>query len=267
MASPDELWAQVCETPDDLGARLVLADALIQDPDPAIAARGELIALQCRGADAKVLVDDNPTRENVAERISELIAAHWSTWLGETAQLLVRQGSTFANGMLSLVQVGGETAPHAAWAAFHGHRELCCARRIRPFKVRADHYAMFLAGLVRDPPAVEVHQPLVLTNLRLRREHWGIRELRFGGIAWWSRAGSDPAQLDAEFRALAEMAPQLERLDIQPTYSLGVELAAAIAKLPKLFPKLERVKLEETERAWLGDAESTLSAMPFVQFA
>jgi uncharacterized protein (TIGR02996 family) len=267
MASIDELWSQVCETPDDLGARLVLGDALIETVDPSDAARGELIALQCRGADAKVLVGETAAHENVAERVSELIAAHWSVWLGDTSPLLMRQGSTFADGMLSLVQVGGDEVPHAAWANFRGHHELCAVKRVRPFKVRADHYAMFLAGLRRDPVAVEIHQPLVLTNLRARREHWAIRELRFGGIAWWSRAGSDPKQLVAEFRALSEMAPQLERLDIQPTYSLGAELAAAIAALPRMFPKLQRVKLEETDRAWLGDAEPGLRAMSFVEFA
>ena len=262
--SIDSLWQLVAETPDDIGARLVLADALIEQGN----ARGELITLQCRGADASMLVgsEAEAVEENVAERVSELIAANWTTWLGDLAALLVRQGSTFQDGLLSLVQVGGESTPHSAWAQFAGHRELCAVKRVRPFKVRADHYAMFLAGMTRDPAFVEVHQPLVLRNLRARRERWGIRHLRFGGIAWWSRAGSEPNILGSELQALAEMAKDLETIEIPPTHAFSTELAEVAARLPRMFPKLQHVRLEDSDRGWLQESEGRLREMKHVVF-
>jgi uncharacterized protein (TIGR02996 family) len=266
MASTDELWQQVVETPDDIGARLVLADALIESSNEADQARGELIALQCRGADASMHVGESPSEDNAAERVSELIAASWTKWLGDLSMLIVRQGSTFQNGMLSLVQVGGETTPPAAWTAFAGHRELCAVQRVRPYKVRADHYATFLAALTRDPPHVEVHAPLVIRGVRAKRSHWGVRYLRFGGIAWWSASGRERGILASEFRALSEIATELETIEMPPTHAVGDELADVAAWLPRMFPKLQRLRLEDGDRGWLGDSEPRLRAMKFVEF-
>jgi uncharacterized protein (TIGR02996 family) len=137
MVSIDELWQQVVDAPDDIAARLVLADALIEAGD----SRGELIALQCRGADASMHVGESPTDENAAERISELIAANWTSWLGDLAPLLERRGSTWQDGMLSVVQVSGELAPHAAWTQFAGHRELCALRLAVADVVTREHLA------------------------------------------------------------------------------------------------------------------------------
>jgi uncharacterized protein (TIGR02996 family) len=257
----DELWRQVVATPDDIGARLVLADALIEAGDP----RGELIALQCRGADASMLVGESPSEDNAAERVSELIAANWTTWLGDVALLISRQGSTFQNGMLSVVQVGGEHAPPAAWSSFAGHRELCAIQRVRPYKVRADHYARFLAALTHDPPWVEIHAPLVIRNLRTKRTRWAIRHLRFGGIAWWSAAGSERGILSSEVQALSEIAPDLEIIEMPPTHAFESELADVAARLPRLFPKLQKLRIEDVSRGWLGETVPRLRALKFVE--
>lgn len=261
MASIDELWQQVVEAPDDIGARLVLADALIEAGE----ARGELIALQCRGADASMFVGESPSEDNAAERVSELIAANWSKWLGDLSLMIVRQGSTFQDGMLSLVQVGGEATPLTSWAAFAGHRELCAIQRVRPYKVRADHYATFLAGLTRDPPWAEVHAPLVIRHLRRKRERWNIRGLRFGGIAWWSRAGSERGILASELQALAEMSPDLETIEMPPTHAIEHELADVALRLPRMFPKLQKLRIEDASRGWLGDSAPRLRALKFVE--
>ena len=123
-----ELESAIVRDPDDLDAYAVYGDWLAEQGDP----RGELIALQLRGADAKVLVGgESPIDENTAERVSELIANNWTTWLGDVSQLVVRQGSVFRDGFLSFVQVGGENTPHGAWIAFRGHRELCAVKEVR----------------------------------------------------------------------------------------------------------------------------------------
>ena len=259
----DELWRQVVENPDDIGYRLVLADALIEAGDP----RGELIALQCRGADAKISVGANDVPENPAERVSELVAANWERWLGDAAPALLRHGSTFRDGMLSLVRVGSESAQPIDWQRVAAHRELCAIERVRPAQVRSDHYAQFLHGLVRDPPWVEVHQPNVVRALRTLRDRWAIRGIRIGGITFTtSPRRREIAPLTAEIPLVAEMAPGIEAIEIPPMYSAGEELFALALQLPRLFPRLRKVKIETFGNS-LGDAEPRLRALSFVEIA
>ena len=85
------LLAAVQANPDDLAARLVYADALSDAGDP----RGELIALQCRGA------NDLASRA----REAELVAAHRDAWLGKLAPILEPSPTELVNGFLTNARV------------------------------------------------------------------------------------------------------------------------------------------------------------------
>jgi uncharacterized protein (TIGR02996 family) len=234
-ASLDELWRQVAETPDEVSARLVLADALIEAGDP----RGELIALQCGGADANVIVDRDHA-DNVAERVNDLVAAHWDAWLGDAALVIHRHGAKFEGGMLAAIEVGSEDpVPEGVWDRAGGHRELCTLQRVRPRKIKPGHYGRFLAGLERDPPWVEIRQGTVAA-VRARRKRWGVRVVRWSGVC-------EPEAPDAELALLSEVAPELEQLELAPLW-VARELAAAflaiVARLPMMFRGLQRVRIE-----------------------
>jgi len=234
-ASLDELWRQVVESPDDVSARLVLADALIEAGDP----RGELIALQCGGADAKVIVDRDHA-DNVAERVNDLVAAHWDAWLGEAALVIHRHNAKLEGGMLAAIEVGSEDpVPDGVWDRAGAHRELCALQRVRPRKVVPAHYGRFLAGLVRDPPWVEIRKGTVAA-IRARRKRWDVRVVRSSG-------GWEPEALDAELVLLAELAPELERLELAPLWvqrELAAAFLAIVARLPAMFRALRRVRIE-----------------------
>lgn len=255
MISIAELWRQVAEAPDDIALRLVLADALIERGE----ARGELIALQCRGAGASMMVDRSI--DSAAERISELIAEGWDDWLGPVAQVLVRQGSTFVDGMLANAQVASPPTPSFDWKTVAGHHELCALRHVKPFNVRPENYATFLAGLPNDPHTVEIRVPHVSSLLRGKREHWRVRCIRYGGIGWWSgpQGGNHRGVLTNDLVDLAAVARDLEVLDVQKIWDSGAELAEVAPRLPRMFPKLAKVKIESG--AWLGEHEARLRAL------
>ncbi|MFO0552313.1 MAG: TIGR02996 domain-containing protein [Polyangiaceae bacterium] len=75
----EELFAAVVANPDDVAARLVLADALHEIGD----VRGELIQLQHRHDQ---LAERHPERAALAFKIKRLVAAHASTLAGEVAR-------------------------------------------------------------------------------------------------------------------------------------------------------------------------------------
>ncbi|HEY1547719.1 MAG TPA: TIGR02996 domain-containing protein [Kofleriaceae bacterium] len=84
----EALLAAVYAHPDDIAARLVYADALADAGDP----RGEFIARQCRGDEAR-----------------DLLAVHRNRWLGALAPILHPKGSEFVNGFLTTARVRDET--------------------------------------------------------------------------------------------------------------------------------------------------------------
>ena len=258
MVSISELWKQVVESPGDIGLRLVLADALIEQGD----SRGELIALQCRGADAKVLIDAElrAHRDNVAERVGELIAANWRNWLGDLAPALERQGSTFADGMLAQILV---TDAGTNYAALAKHHELCAVRRVIPRKVRTNQYAEFLAHLAHDPEWVEVHAPSVIRGIRAVRKTWNVRTLRIGGVSWMPT--DQTYALTAELQYLIPLAPDLETIELTPVWGRGEEVLQLAQQLPRMFPKLTKLKLENSRMGWLRDHEDKLAELPHVE--
>jgi uncharacterized protein (TIGR02996 family) len=92
----ESLLAQIADQPEDDAPRLVLADWLMDQPDPAQAARGELIQIQCRLAR---LPADDPGPAELRQRQRELIERHRSSWLGP----LVELWHTFDRGLVKLM--------------------------------------------------------------------------------------------------------------------------------------------------------------------
>jgi uncharacterized protein (TIGR02996 family) len=242
------LWREVAAARDDLSPRLVLADALIERGDP----RGELIALQCAGADASVVMGGE-VPDNVRERVAELVATHWNAWLGDAAHVLVRQGSRFANGMLALALVGdGVEIPDELWDRAARHHELAVLDTVRPHKVTARGYGRFLGALPEAPRRVEIHVPGVLAGVRATRTRWPIRVLRYGGYAF----GTPP--VPTELHDVARLAPDLEVVELLPLHLEGPRLRALIDELAYRLVKLRAVKLVGgwRMRGELGDALS-----------
>ena len=85
-----ELLDAVRAVPDDVGRRLVYADALQEAGDP----RGEFIALQCSRRDGKV-----------SAREKELLRNHGRAWLGEHEKGIEREGLEFRRGFLATARV------------------------------------------------------------------------------------------------------------------------------------------------------------------
>src|SRR4051794_36015166 len=84
----------------DDGPRLVFADFLDESADPADAARGELVRLQC--ALARLSADD-PRRRDLVAREAELLQEYSATWGAHLAGLAI--GWEFRRGLLDAVSI------------------------------------------------------------------------------------------------------------------------------------------------------------------
>ncbi|WP_163991324.1 TIGR02996 domain-containing protein [Pyxidicoccus caerfyrddinensis] len=113
----ESLLARVYEDPEDLEARMVLADHLLEQGDPL----GELITLQCASQPDEA-------------RIEELLAAHRLRWEAPLGPSIVRGGTRFERGFPRAVQMNPwwrEPLPEAApgWATV---QEIDWARAMLP---------------------------------------------------------------------------------------------------------------------------------------
>ncbi|HLL21140.1 MAG TPA: hypothetical protein VK427_03365 [Kofleriaceae bacterium] len=196
------LWKGVAERAADRDARSVLGDALAAAGDP----RGELFGLQSASEGG----GDDPRR---GKRIARLVDTHWEQWLGSAlASLIVRDGSELRRGMLEVIRVGYPTTPPRAWRLARGHRELAAVHTILVGRVPPVAYAELVVTLphlvtleVDHPETLQalarIARPLVIETLIYRRVAQPI------GV-WPNTAAS--------FRELAAVAPQLQRVAIDP---------------------------------------------------
>lgn len=89
----EALWSEVWSDPQDLGKRLVLADALTQVDDP----RGEFISLQCM---------EDPPRKSIT-RAKKILKAHIDDFTGPLP--VVRASRVFERGFLTRARVNAES--------------------------------------------------------------------------------------------------------------------------------------------------------------
>jgi uncharacterized protein (TIGR02996 family) len=78
----DALLAAICARPDDTAARLVFADYLLEQPEPAKRDRGEFILTQCRLAAGGLTGDE---RYDLQVRERALLVQHRDEWLAPLA--------------------------------------------------------------------------------------------------------------------------------------------------------------------------------------
>ncbi|MDQ3365679.1 MAG: hypothetical protein M3680_09665 [Myxococcota bacterium] len=214
----------------DLGAHLVLADALLQRGDR----RGEIIVLAC---------SEDPVHQR---RARSLLDEHWEHWLGELALVLDRGGCHFEHGLLVLAQLGNPRSPDWAFARLTNHRELTTVRAIRPsYHVTPAQYLRSLGALERIPPRLRLASTMVAGLARTRRD-WPVRELEYASN-FFDRgspaAAGVPGLVDGLTLAAAQLR-EVEHLALDYPADHEDELPALVAAAPRLFPRLSRLTID-----------------------
>lgn len=201
---------------------MVLGDALIANGDP----RGQMFALQASPHGEPRRGEDRPRN---------LVRRYWWVWLGELARALVRNGCTWQRGLLERVTVGKQDAPHTAYAASRGHRELCALDTVIARSCHPADLATFLGGLVRAPRKLVMAGHQLFDELALRKQTLGIRVLVFEPS--WNTS------LRA-FEDVAALLPAVEEIELaRPRYAIPEVLQVMQdieRELPHLFPALRR---------------------------
>ncbi len=251
-ADLDRLWREVGDHPGDLGARIVLGDALVEAGDP----RGELIALQI----AMEAEPADPARDRRARRVKRLLDTWWSHWLGELAAIVVRDGTELRNGMLEVLRAGQPSTPPWAWAAVRGHRELRTVHTVRPFRVPPVEYARFVTG-IEHLRTLGVDAPETLLELGRLGARLPIASLEYTPGS--PRLDSPLPPVVETFRAFAPAAPELSHLALAPA-PLGAELDALAAALPSLFPRLGAIELVAPSRVAARELAERFAGVPLV---
>lgn len=147
MSTPAEEQAflePILARPRDDGPRLVFADFLEESADPADAARGELIRLQCALAR---LPAHHPRRPELADREVELLLRHQPAWTEHLTGLFA--GCEFRRGLLDAVSVDAPTFLSRGEELF---------RRAPIRRVRLLDAARFLSRLVNCPSLTRVRE-------------------------------------------------------------------------------------------------------------
>ncbi len=225
----DALWAAVYADPEDLAARAVLADALLERQEP----RGELITLQLL---------DPPDRAQRA-RIKALIKAHRGELLGPLQSVVLVDGLHFSGGFVERCAVRAKSPGHVESAL--GAREWAT---VRDLDIRATsrggsgHRAI---GLAFDP---------ALKGLRVLRGVEASKELAricFGEgtspvetlhcIRGWGPTRWNPVEVSGALRL-----PALSTLHAPP------EAREAVAELLAAGLHLRRLVVEDSELEWVN---------------
>ena len=167
------LLAAIHADPDDTAARLVYADALIEQGD----LQGELISLQCSGGSSA--------------RIKQLIARNFDRWLGPLTGIVKRDGVVFERGFLA--EVDTKLRSRTALVPVTGDPRWATVRKLvldKSWAVGSDQFVPFLAHPVMAAlRSVEGVSPEQL--LELARE----RPLPWTEVAFM-QAVDDPAGID-----------------------------------------------------------------------
>ena len=213
----DALLAQSLAAPDDLDARLVLADALSEAGDP----RGELIRVQ-------VARESNPKDRKLAKLEKQLLKDHRDALLGTLETVVLKSSLVFARGFVEECTVQPQI--HApVLEAIGADPQLATIR-----KAKGPPGFVLLPGLtsLREVEVINVHRQTAGEVLRCARPlPW--TSLRIGLEA------GDPALLDGCncLPALTELHLETDALD----RALGTELVARVPRLGLTNPSVEHL--------------------------
>src|SRR5262249_3534297 len=141
MASEQSFLEAIRADPDDDAVRLIFADWLEEQDDPARNARGEVIRVQL---ELERLPDDDPRRPDLVCRERGLLDRHREDWLGPGARLL-RGRCDFARGLRERVCCDAADFLEAADDLFRlgpiRHVQLTNARELLPAVTECPHLA------------------------------------------------------------------------------------------------------------------------------
>jgi uncharacterized protein (TIGR02996 family) len=164
------LLAAVKAEPDDLTARLVLADWLQEQPDPADVARGDWVRLL---AERDRVPEGYMRRTDLHLRARALWKQHREAWAGPLLaagfDLPISWDEAFAGGLLNLA-VAGQQAVAKKAASLAGSEAWAWVGGLRFHQLTGNQFRQFLAG-----PLVGSHTRLHLHSVNVPA--WGIEEL------------------------------------------------------------------------------------------
>jgi uncharacterized protein (TIGR02996 family) len=162
MTAAEAFHRAIVETPEDDTPRLVFADWLEEQGDPASMARAEFIRVQFALRD---LPADDPRRLQMEERERDLRAAHEQTWTAPLREQVHLYGWEFRRGFVEAVAVLPDDFPRDAGRPF----DLAPVRQVRFLPGARDglHWRQSVSGLspVASSPYLERVASLDLTNL------------------------------------------------------------------------------------------------------
>jgi len=220
------LLAEIAARPEDLSARLVFADYLLERNDP----RGELIVLQHAGRD--------PVRQRA------LLAKHGRAWLGPLARHVELEDCVFENGFLAATRL--HTAAPADLERVVGHSIWATVERLH-----LGYMGQLPGDLLRHPIMQRVGH---LGEL----EPEPLRELlSWGDVPYVSLHASFGSNADAFARARL---PRLRSLELDGDGS-NPQSYRWLWK-SRLYAQLERVGITDGLRdlgAWLAELRALAS--------
>lgn len=236
-ASLAGLWEQVAARPEEIGPRLVLGDALVELGET----RGELILLQCAGAQPDAPPED---RARAEQRVQQLVEQQWERWLGSLAPFLHRSGCELRRGMVEVISVGVPGAPDTGWREAAGHHELFAVHTVRPHHVSPEHYALFVECLPRLPRHLGLDSSVAI---ELLGAHIGALSVETVSYSHHGRARPQAPEshpFPTAIAALANLVPELEVLALEGACPPD-QVDALLPQLPRMFRRLRRVEVPQ----------------------
>jgi uncharacterized protein (TIGR02996 family) len=221
------------DDPDDEASRLIFADWLQDQPDEALAARGEFLRVQTLLAR---WVPDLDQRLALQASARQLLAKHWDAWLGPL-ELFARDGS-FDRGLLRLALPTNRflSGPFARQA--HGLLEQGWVEMVRLTETAAHRQDLDLMTDLVQAPQLAALPGLDLSGEDLGDDYVGalsdspyLENLRRLDLA-------DNRLTDEAARAIASSTcfPRLNRLDLRNNHigPAGVKALLESSCLPRL---------------------------------
>lgn len=242
----DALLAAICAQPDDIAARLVFADYLLEQSDPAKRDRGEFILAQCRRAAGGL---PGAEEYDLRKREQELLEKYRAAWLAPLAGLVAN--AAFTRGFPDRVTM---TVDQFA-------DKFDAAAKLTPV---ARLHLTGAAGVLAE--LAEYEQLRGVVGLDLSREHIssvGLRELlaspRLSRLSYLNLA--DNLLADAGADVLAE-SPLLKRLQFLGVARCGITSGGVSRLLSRVGPGLRWLNLRGNTLAPGDWADALLGRLP-----
>jgi uncharacterized protein (TIGR02996 family) len=218
MTPEDGFLSDICEHPEEDGARLVYADWLDDHRQPE---RAEFIRVQCELAG---LPDHDPRGKELVARGRALLRKHEAAWLGPLRAWLSRW--EFRRGLVEEMALKAQTLLKHADVLFRlapiRHADVHKAVRLGHDLAGCRHLARLASLRVRELYHSDAVHLATSPNL--------------GGLTWLALPGDHLTDEGVEALAGSRLLSQLSRLDLTANYirDRGVQALAASANVSRL---------------------------------